>query len=329
MKENNESNESSYKITIHFYEKDIFLPINNDYNHFIEKICNNLLKISPEQLNAFSLTYNDEDGDCILLSTEEDYKIFYNQVQNNLVDKINIEKKETTDKSMNKEQKMEESIDIKNFIDINDIDNNINNINQNNIDDNIYNIDKINDDKKNTNNINDKIIDDYFGNDINHEDINKKEVEKEENIENLIFYHKCSKCELFPIICVMYYCDKCKLFLCEECEKKKKIHEHAFLKIETKTQLNNIEEKINDEIIQKEEKQYQQKNNNNNYDYNNNIYNYNRYPPNNNNSYMYNRNNYNLPHNEINYNPHNSYYPNYNNDRDDYYEDDNDICYLF
>ena len=155
MENSNEENEQNYDIKINFYEEYIDLSINSDYNTFIKNICN-ILKISPEQLNIFTLSYNDEDGDNILLTTEEDYKIFFYQVKGKLVDRIIIEKNENQImKSNSKEEKKysKKSIENKNNInqinfDYNDIDNNYNDINKNDIDNN-----------NNYNNYNDKFND--------------------------------------------------------------------------------------------------------------------------------------------------------------------------
>ena len=77
-----EDNEPNYNIKLNYYEEDIDLSINSDYNSFIENICN-VLQTSPEELNTFELSYNDEDGDTIALITEEDYKILVDQVKQN------------------------------------------------------------------------------------------------------------------------------------------------------------------------------------------------------------------------------------------------------
>ena len=325
MEKAQEDNEPNYNIKIKFYEEDIELSINSDYNSFIQKICN-ILQTSPEQLNTFELSYHDEDGDYIALTTEEDYKIFVYQVKDKLVNGLIIEKKDNPiiksnsnlNKSLNEKEKNEQP-NIYNIY--NDDNNNINN-------DNIINND-------NNNNENNYMNNNYYEYNNNSEDnnnnnlISNKEPNKEDiPIDNLVFYYRCSNCEEYPIVCIIYYCDKCSLYLCEKCEKNKKNHEHPLLKIESKSQLVAIKEKENEtiELMNKlkeknednhENDQHNIQNNNNynkNYDeYDDNYYN--RYPNCQNNTFRshiimnhYKRNldsnydNYNQNNNDFNYN---------------------------
>ena len=298
MEKSYDYNEQNFKIKINFYGKEIDLSINSDYNSFIQNIYN-ILQISPKQLNTFEISYNDEDGDCIALATEEDYRIFFSQVQQNVVNKLIIEKKDipinksnpNLNNNLNKEDKNEQQ-------------------NENN--------DYINDDINNINNENNYMNNNYYyewnyheNNNNNNLISNKEPIKEDIPIENVVFYYKCSNCELYPIVCVIYYCDKCSLYLCEQCEKNKNNHEHPLLKIESKAQLDEIKKKENEKIEkmnkEKERKEMNKNNqysipNNNNYNQNYSYNYWNRYP-----FYYYHRNRS----------------PNYNYNNDSYYNYDN------
>ena len=106
------------------------------------------------------------------------------------------------------------------------------NTNMNNIKIDNNNINKIYDRNKNIQNNNDSAFEN------NNKNMN---IHKNENIsiENIVYNYKCSSCEVYPIICVMYYCDQCSLYLCEECENKEN-HNHALIKIKNLSQLTKI-----------------------------------------------------------------------------------------
>ena len=105
-------------------------------------------------------------------------------------------------------------------------------------------------------------------------------------LDDLIFDYKCSNCQMYPIICQIFYCDKCQYYLCEDCEKKGVFHEHNLLVIESKNELKKIKDKENDvldknrkekEIIIKQDNVQNPKKFNdifNNYNYPNNSSNY-------------------------------------------------------
>ena len=63
---------------------------------FQKKICN-ILNIDETLLNSLKLSYKDEDGDTISVSSEEDYNILLNQVKSKEVDILNIETDENAD----------------------------------------------------------------------------------------------------------------------------------------------------------------------------------------------------------------------------------------
>ena len=82
--------EEKFNIKLNFYGDKVEIYINSDYNSFINKICN-VLKISPERAKKIVLSYNDEDGDSILLSNMEDFSIFIEQVKQKVVQELIIE----------------------------------------------------------------------------------------------------------------------------------------------------------------------------------------------------------------------------------------------
>ena len=213
MEKLSEGKEEIYKTKLLYNDQEFELDIDSDYNSFIEKICN-LLDISPDSLYLFSMNYNDDDGDNILLSSNEDYKLFFQQVKEKTVNELIIERKDS----------------------INDLNKEINNESELNIDIN------------SSNNINNSNI----RNPSNNKDINIKKNEEEDiPIEDITYYYRCSSCDIYPIVVVMYYCDKCNMYLCEQCEKNKKKHQHPYIKIENKAQLVNIKEEENQKIEQK------------------------------------------------------------------------------
>ena len=147
-------------------------------------------------------------------------KEIYNNIDNNLNDSNSEEEIISPYKQKEKEKKIEEN-------------NNINIINQVN---DINNINNIKDDNFNANaNVN-------------------------LNQTYLVFNLTCDLCSKFPIIKVLYYCPTCSIYICPECEKKPDInHRHSILKIQTKNQFDDLNEKINN----KNEELSLEKNNNN------------------------------------------------------------------
>ena len=172
---------------------------------------------------------------------------------------------------------------------------------------------------------NDKIINSYA--DINLDiDYNNQNVnnfipnnEYDNNngqIDDIIFEYKCTNCSTYPIICLLYYCPDCNMYLCESC-KNITNHQHSFLEIKSKNELTKIKEKENEELAKKNQMNnqndynifnpYYSNVNQNNYNninnpynlYNNNNFNNNNF--NNNNQYNNNNpNNFNNAHNNYN-----------------------------
>ena len=245
--------EETINTKLKFYGEEIDLKLSSDYDSFINNVCN-IFNISPDQFNSISLSYLDEDEDSIIISTKEDYLIFFQQVRektvNSIIAEINEDSKidpiaalgsaidykdqiEKANKEINNENKN------KNF-------NEINNKNQNINKNDIINLDVSNSNQNIRNNL------------IQNEQVIKNDIP----IDNLIFEYKCHICFIYPIICVLYYCPKCPIYFCESCYQKNQNHEHNIIKIESKEQLLKIKEKENNEI----EKRHQ-KENNQNYDY--------------------------------------------------------------
>ena len=278
MEKLSEGKEEIYKTKLLYNDQEFELDLDSDYNSYIEKICN-LLDISPDSLYLFSMNYNDDDGDNILLSSNEDYKLFFQQVKEKTVNELIIERKDS----------------------INDLNKEINNESESNIDIN------------SSNNINNNNI-----NPLNNKDINNKKNEEDIPIEDITFYYRCSSCDIYPIVIVMYYCDKCNIYLCEKCEKNKKKHQHPFIKIENKAQLIYIKEEENKKI-EEDRKAKEKEENNKNYLYNNRE-NYIRSHLTQNQNYLHN-----------NYNPPAIIYPSNNFNRiiypSNYYHNTNNLLY--
>ena len=209
MKEKNE-NEENYNIKINVYNELIDFKINSDYNNFIHNFCK-IFNVAPEKINSFILSYNDEDGDSIMLTTEEDYTIFFQQVKektvNSLIVEINENKNNDIDpiecfgSALNYQEQIDQANNqIKNDINNNmNNNNNINNINMNNI------INKSND--KIINSYADINLDiDYNNQNVNNFIPNNEYDNNNGQIDDIIFEYKCTNCSTYPIICLLYYC---------------------------------------------------------------------------------------------------------------------------
>ena len=292
-------------IQVNYYDKNIELSINSVYETLKQKICD-FLKIKPDEFNSYSLSYFDEDGDCIKISTISDYQLFVREVKENSVNPLIIEE--------NIENNDNESENSENNIFINSSLNNNKNNNSNYVYDNINN-NSIKDNNKN-------IDSNYIYNSINNNRIrdnnisNKKRNENDIQIENIIFESKCSSCSVYPIEWVMYYCDKCDMHFCEECNNKVR-HNHPLLKIKNINQFIKIKE---EEYKKNTQKLNQTNHINNNYNtFSNNINN--RISSNN----QINRNKRN---NNRNNTSHNNYYNDHNNtNRNNNYNNQNNTAH--
>ena len=103
MEEEEEQVGENYNIKINFNNQDIDLLIDSNFDSFIQNICS-ILKISLEEINSFGLSYTDEDGDNILITTEDDYNLFFQQVKDKLVSSLIIDKKDGNKNNSNLNQ---------------------------------------------------------------------------------------------------------------------------------------------------------------------------------------------------------------------------------
>ncbi len=266
MKEKEDEKEETYDINIDFYGEKLDFKLTSDYTSFIKNISD-ILKIPSDQLNSICLSYNDEDGDSIMISTQEDFSIFLQQVKEKLTDMLIIE--------INENSKID-PIDLMNSAlnyqdQINQANNEINNQNnkENNNNNNINN---------NGENININYIDNK-DNDNNNIQNNNNIINNEENknyeepIENLVFDCQCSSCSEYPIIFKIYHCPECNMFLCENCYKNVGRHHHSINKIESNEEFLKI---IKEENVKKDQDNPIYNDFNNYYDYKDD-YNYNDY----------------------------------------------------
>ena len=275
MKERDDNREENCTVTVEFYGEKKDLQINSNFNCTIKSIFS-IFNIPPNQINAFTLSYFDEDGDSILLSTEEDYKIFFQQIKeksvNTLIVEINNNPKIAPNPGFDITQNNEKQIAQAN--------NQINKGNNNLINNN-------NNELNNINNINSS---NNFNNNKNSE-INKNIINNEVPINDIIFEYKCNCCSICPIICILYYCPQCKMYLCEDCSKNVQNHIHPILKIESKNELKKIMDDENNEIKNINNNSYIRNGFNDYYDHSlitknypnvqdNNYYNNNNYNPN-------------------------------------------------
>ena len=133
--------EKMFKVRLIFNEEEVVIDLNSDYEYFINSICN-ILKISIEQFSFLSLSYTDNEGDNIILSSLEDYNIFFQQVSHEQVDNFRISIKENSDLDQNEclinLLNYKEKFETENNNDIinNNIYNNINNEDENYFDEN-------------------------------------------------------------------------------------------------------------------------------------------------------------------------------------------------
>ena len=208
-KEDEEDDEEEILYTkIIFLNEKFDLQISPEYNSFIKNICN-LFKIPLEQYNSLKISYKDEDDDNIILSTKEDFMLYFEQVKEKTVNGLILEIKEDSNideiaclnNALNHQNQIDKtnnkSINENNNMinDNNNFDNNIikynfenNNIDKNYINNNIANIEIDNDNIKynfddfnlNNNNINNEInnniINNYFNDNLKNNEIDNDNV---------------------------------------------------------------------------------------------------------------------------------------------------------
>ena len=282
--ENDNYYEEKFNIKISLYGEQIDFQINSDYNYFIKNICK-IVNLSPEQIDLITLSYNDEDGDNIIITTEDDYSVFFEQVRQKIVNTLSIDINENSKFNLNKS--LGSSLNNQNQIN-KSLYNSANSISKSNMNNNIYDSNESINKSKNKNSINesnDNIKNSNINNNIynnsnisNNNNIISDNNNEDENIlisdlepfnddipiESIIFEYTCNSCLTYPIICEMYYCKDCKMGICVECKKKLNHNTHRLIKIETKDQLKNILKEENDK------KNFDINKNYNHYNYNNN-----------------------------------------------------------
>ena len=231
---------------IKFYDEEMNVQFPEDFNLCKKKIGEMIGLSGDELLKQINLYYNDEDGDKILLTEDNDYKIFFNFLKENDVKKgtstLIIELKENSEilvKKISQEMsvyKEKHSEEIKNEVDINeDIMNQIENenlvIKNNKNEDNNNNIFNENDNQEEEEKNNEK-------ENNNENNLNKQDNEKDNNInqenQRIIYEETCKYCNAKPLYDVFYYCLQCNIKMCSKCELEYgKKHSHPFLKIQT------------------------------------------------------------------------------------------------
>jgi hypothetical protein len=235
-KEEKKEKEETINIKLNFYYEQIDIQINSDYNSFINNICN-ILQLTKDKLDSLAISYYDEDKDSIILATEEDYALYLQQLKEKIVDSINIEIKD--DSEIEPLECFGSALDYQDQINKsnNHIKNDSINIINNKVEENHIN---------SSININDNIIN---NNDINNSIQNKDEINDYDiKVEDIVFYYKCTSCSIYPIICSLYYCPQCPLYVCEDCIKNFGNHIHGFQKFESNIELMKVKEKENIEI---------------------------------------------------------------------------------
>ena len=243
------------KIALIFNSKKTDIYISSEYSNFITGICS-IIKISQEEIDSINLHYFDADQDKINISNEGDYEIFYSQVKDKVVKELYLEIKDNSKLDLTQclsdfekyletkgEKQDEDEIDQKyneNKIKLNRFENEEDEENKNTI---YIQEEKIDTDEDNTNKNQINFIDNYFkGNDKENNDIFQgKEV----------FKTHCKKCNEFPIVNVLYYCQECDKYYCSKCAKKMEDHEHEILEIKSNDELDDAV-KDSFEVIYKE-----------------------------------------------------------------------------
>jgi len=234
-------------IKLNFYGELIDYAVNSDYLSFLKDLCG-IFGLSMNQLSSISLSYADEDGDVVMVSTKEDFLIFLEQARQKVVDTLIVEVKEESnidpislmDSALNYQEQVEEA----NANLINSNQNNINNIDNINNDNNYYNIN-------------------------NYDDYNNLQNQEVNNQAPLVFYVECNSCQIYPLIERIYYCQQCDMCLCQNCKPKYENHKHPLIKIETEDDFEIIIKAYENKAKLLEKNNNQQKYNNINYQNNN------------------------------------------------------------
>lgn len=252
-------------VTINYFEDEKYVELPLNYDKFIINICT-MLGIQEELIEKFQFSYqNDSDLKIYIIKKPEDYSLFLkscaekktkklfikliNVIDEEINNKENeIEIKENNANKNYKESFIEEEKEIKEDEKINQ---EINNKNENsgniiNIDDDSQSLEfsylneKKNINEKNKINDNDKNINKNIHNNL---PINYQE---KLLISNSNFNVYCNICKKDKKTNIIYYCNDCKIFFCEQCEEDiGKIHKHCYYKIKNQKQYDDVKNKIN------------------------------------------------------------------------------------
>ena len=191
-------------INVNFYGEKKKIKLNDQFDSFKLDLAS-LLGINEEKLKLLNIYYKDEDNDNIFINNSEDYKQLLVQINNDLKTVLEIEVKPNCEKNDNfyKEK-------------------NILNSNKNNFNNQNIIIKEINFEIKN---------------------INKRENNNYKKENEIIYPIICSLCKESNLKNVIYFCSKCKNYICSFCfEKIKMNHSHSFNIIVNLTQFKDINE---------------------------------------------------------------------------------------
>ena len=196
------------------------IQLEKEDNEFKERIMESFTKftigediINPSLINSNSENIENNNNNKIDKPVINNIEKGKNNIQNDSENKIHQQKPQLIQPLpiLNQNNIISQNLNYSNNQNINS--NNINNINNNNnfINQNYYQIQQ----NQNNNNIN------IFNN------------------NKVIFNISCTICGKHPLQSIIYKCQECSIFFCEECEIiHGPIHPHAFLKIRTNEQLN-------------------------------------------------------------------------------------------
>jgi len=200
-------------INVKFYSDIKIIKLNKQFDSFKLDLAS-ILGINEEKLKLLNIFYKDEDDDNIFINTSEDYKQLLNQVQDNQAITLEVEVKLNNEKNNIYSENNSFNLNEKEFINENF---------------------KIQDNKKNFE-MNDKNL-------VNFE----KENNINQNNNEISFKVMCSLCKESNLKNVIFFCPKCKNYICSSCfEKIKFQHSHSFNIILTYEQFIDINENIFD-----------------------------------------------------------------------------------
>jgi len=267
MEENNDNKKGIIKYDD--YEKNISFP--EDYDALIDEVLS-LFHMSEDKKPYLVLSYKNTSGDSLKVCNQEEYSEFLTKMsQKEITNIISVSYKQLIKNKIipykedvyDRDEDLEEDEDKDDEINLRKghifsnrqkyvselfgekVD--INNILNESIERNI----------NNENNINNDDNKDNFNNIFNNE------IVKSVLPPVTSFPSYCNICQKFPIVKIMYYCNQCQLYLCEDCEKNLGYnHRHCYYKIRNKQQyheiinMDNKKDDINKKIIiQKKQKQ--------------------------------------------------------------------------